>query len=160
MHPERYGTAPFLGATMASMDSLEIRDGTPEQKPRPTPAQILSDADRAALRKFYQIEIEGHCAGCMLRELGEDMRDIAAQISGHEQRIATITERTRHQRPEAGWTDAERRAIEGLRIRLAVIQPEHARIEDRARTLWRTRDGLAKVLTETGLLRRSEVSYG
>jgi hypothetical protein len=145
---------------MLAMDSVEIRDGTPEQKPRPMSAPILSDADRAALRKFYQIEIEGHCAGCMLRELGEDMRDIAAQMSSHETRIATITERSRHQRQEPQWTDAERRTIEGLSIRLAVIQPEYARIEERARVLWRTRDSLAKVLTEMGLIRRNEVSNG
>jgi hypothetical protein len=124
------------------------------------PEAILSPADRAALRKYYAIEIEGHCAGVARRELHEDLLDISTQITVAEQRLAYVTEtKPRLENPSAYLIDAQRRAIERLQVRADVIRPELERITARAQSLWSTRDNLKRVLEDEGLLIR-EVHNG
>jgi hypothetical protein len=125
----------------------------------------LSDAERAPLRRFYEIELAGHTTGCCLRELGEDIRDCTRRIGEAEARIRSISEATRTQRDEQQHLAIEerireqRRTIEGLKLRIGIIRPEHDRLEARAQSLWRTRDALARELAERGIIRRTEVRY-
>jgi hypothetical protein len=126
---------------------------------------ILSDAERAPLRRYYEIELAGHTTGCACRELAEDLRDCARQMGEAEARIRSISQATRTQRDEQQHLAIEerireqRRTIEGLKLRIDVIRPEHERLEARAQSLWRTRDVLARELAELGIIRRTEVRY-
>jgi hypothetical protein len=130
-----------------------------------TQNETLSNAERAALRRYYEIELAGHTAGCALRELAEDLRDCAGQIADAEARIRSVEQATASQHSNEARLTIEahireaRRTIEGLKLRIDVIRPEHDRLEARAQSLWRTRDVLARELSEMGIIRRAEVRY-